>query len=263
MTIRGVCFDATGTLFETRESVGTVYSRAAAAAGVKLPAWRLDDAFRRVLQHGPGPGEAAPNAATRAEREAAERAWWRDRVRQTFQATDSTVRFADPEALFTTLFDHYRHAEAWQLRPGVLPLLEHLRRDGYRLGLASNFDHRLPEILEGLGLIDFFDARSIPSKSGRIKPERGVFEALAEALALPLEELAYVGDDAPATLAAIAAHGLRVFDVRTLPDLAVLSDRLADHLAESPNAPRATDARAEAANLAPSAAPPNPARAEK
>lgn len=259
MTIRGVCFDATGTLFETRESVGAVYSRAAAAAGIKLPAWRLDDAFRRVLRHGPGLGEASAGASTRAEREAAERAWWRDRVRQTFQATDSTVRFADPEALWTGLFDHYRRADAWQLRTGVLPLLERLRREGYPLGLASNFDHRLPEILEALGLHGFFAARSIPSTSGRSKPDRGVFEALAEGLGLPLDELAYVGDDAPEVLAAIAAHGLRVFDVRTLPDLAELADLLAQCPAESSE----TDARAEAANLAPSAAPSNPARAEE
>ncbi|MFO0687710.1 MAG: HAD-IA family hydrolase [Myxococcota bacterium] len=252
MTIRGLCFDATGTLFETRESIGTVYSRAALAAGVKLPAWRLDDAFRRVLRHGPGLAAAGAAGATQAEREAAELAWWRDRVRQTFQATDSTVRFADPEALFRSLFDHYRHAEAWQVRPGVRPLLTRLRREGYRLGVASNFDHRLPEILEALELNDFFEARSIPSTNGLSKPDRGVFAGLAAALGLRLEELAYVGDDAPEVLEAIAGHGLRVFDVRTLPDLEALGDRLA--------AAPAPDARAEAAKLASSAAPPSPAR---
>lgn len=278
MTIRGVCFDATGTLFELRESVGTVYGRAAATAGVKLPAWRLDDAFRRVLRHGPSLGEAAAGAPTRAEREAAELAWWRDRVRQTFQATDSTVRFADPEALFRSLFDHYRGAAAWQLRPGVYPLLERLRGAGFALGVASNFDHRLPEILEALGLNDFFSALSIPSTSGRSKPDRGVFEPLADAFGCALDALAYVGDDAPEVLAAISGHGLQVFDVRGLSDLGVLGDRLTGcvagsvtdapiasvaSVAEPGAAPRAADPRVGAAKLDPSAAPRNPARAEE
>jgi putative hydrolase of the HAD superfamily len=251
VTVRGVCFDATGTLIETRESVGAVYSRAAAAVGVKLPAWRLDDAFRRILRHGPSLASVAIRGATRGEREAAEIEWWRDRVRQTFQATDSTVRFADPGALFETLFDHYRHAEAWRIRPGAREALARVADEGFALGLASNFDHRLPKILEELDLARFFSVSVLPSQNGCAKPDRAVFETLARGLGCALEELAYVGDDAPEALAAIAALGLRVIDVRMLSDLAPL----ADHLKTVPVA--------EPANLDATADPRNPARATK
>ncbi len=226
MTIRAVCFDATGTLIEVAESVGTVYSRAAQAAGIKLPAWRLDDAFARVLRHAPSLASVGAAAASRAEREAAEIAWWCERVRQTFQATDSTVEFADPKAFALTLFETYRSAEAWRARPGARELLVALRAEGFGLGLASHFDHRLPKLLEDLALIEFFSAIEIPSLHGRAKPDRSVFEALARALGARLDELAYVGDDAPEVLEAIRVLGLLVIDVRQVAALPEIADRL-------------------------------------
>ena len=226
MTIRAVCFDATGTLIEVAESVGTVYSRAALHAGIKLAAWRVDDAFERVLRHPPTLAAASTAGATRAEREAAEKAWWTERVRQTFQATDSTVEFPDPKAFGRSLFETFRRPEAWRVRPGARDLLSTLRKDGFALGLASNFDHRLPEILEGLALIDFFSVLEFPSLHGRAKPDRAVFEAISKVLGARLGELAYVGDDAPEVLDAIGRLGLRVFDVRTLAALPDLAEEL-------------------------------------
>lgn len=224
--IRAVCFDATGTLIEPRESVGTVYARAALAEGIKLPAWRLDDAFQRVMRSAPPLAEAGMRGATRAEREAAELAWWIERVRQVFQATDSTVEFADPKAFARGLFETWRRPECWRVRPGAHALLTTLRAAGLRLGLASHFDHRLPDILEGLDLTRFFEIVEIPSRHGLSKPGRALFEALAAALDARLDQLAYVGDDAPETLAAIGALGLRIFDVRSLPDLAAVAAAL-------------------------------------
>jgi len=226
MTIRGVVFDATGTLFETREPVGATYARAAAEIGVKLPAWRLDDAFKRVMSHGPSLARVAAAGATRAQREAAEIDWWIDRVRQTFQATDSTVQLPDAKAFGRALFERYRAGSAWRERPGARALLESLQRAGLALGVASQFDHRLPEILEALDLAGFFETVEIPSRAGRAKPERAVFEALAAALGCALGELAYVGDDPPEVLAAIAGLGVAVFDVRADPDFSALAERL-------------------------------------
>lgn len=223
MTIRAVCFDATGTLIEPWESVGTVYARAALAQGIKLPAWRLDDAFVRVLRGSPPLAGAGVCGASRAEREAAELAWWLERVRQVFQATDSTVEFPDPKGFARALFETWRGADVWRVRAGARELLAVLEAAGLRLGLASHFDHRLPEILESLDLLRFFEILEIPSRHGRAKPDRAVFEAVAEALGASLDELAYVGDDAPEVLAAIEALGLRIFDVHALPDLGAVA----------------------------------------
>ena len=217
-----VALDATGTLIETAEPVGEVYRRVALAHGVDLPAWRLDDAFRRVLRHAPvrGVEGATPEARQRAEVE-----WWSERIRQTFQATDSTARFEDFPAFARALFDTYRAAAAWRVRAGAREALAALRAGGHPLGVLSNFDHRLPEILEGLGLKDDFAAIVLPWSVGAAKPDRALFGVLAEALGRPLEALVYVGDDPPKVLEAIAGHGVRVVpvdegtDLRRLPEL--------------------------------------------
>lgn len=218
-----ICFDATGTLIETRLPVGEVYRRVALDYGVDLPAWRLDDAFRRILRHAPVRGLEGASFEERCEHEVE---WWLERVRQTFQATDSTVRFENFPAFARTLFDFYATAEAWRARPGIPALLARLREQEIAMAVVSNFDHRLPRILEALELAAFFDAIEIPARSGRAKPDRGPFEAVAAATGRPLEALVYVGDDAPETLAAIRAYGLRVVDVREAEDPAGLADRL-------------------------------------
>lgn len=208
-----IVFDATGTLIEATAPIGETYHRVALAHGVDLPAWRLEDAFHRVLALAPPRGVDGGDVAAR---EVGERAWWTEIIRQTFQATDSTARFEDFTRFADALFETYRARDAWRLRPGVADLLADLRVDGLRLAIASNFDHRLPSILEHLEIETFFEAIALPSEVGARKPDPAVFRWLAERLAVAIEDLRYVGDDAPEVLDAIRLAGPAVADVRVL-----------------------------------------------
>lgn len=220
----GLCLDATGTLIEMTKSVGEVYAEAAQAFGVDLPAWRLDDAFRRVLRSAPPRGV---DGRDREERRRREVEWWAERVRQTFQATDSTVRFQDFQGLSRALFETYAGGDRWRLRRGVASTLERLSEEGYAMGVVSNFDHRLPDVLQSLEIKDYFDFIEIPSERGERKPARALFEAAARSLCCGVDELVYVGDDSVETLRAIAAHGIRIFDISTLPSFEALPESLA------------------------------------
>ena len=92
MTRHPICFDATGTLIELNEGVGEVYHRVALEHGVDLPAWRLEDAFLRILRRAPARGVEGETVAARRQ---GELDWWFERVRETFQATDSTACFSN------------------------------------------------------------------------------------------------------------------------------------------------------------------------
>ena len=213
MSLAGLCFDATGTLIETAEPVGELYRRIAQQHGIDLPAWRLQDAFGRVLRHAPERGTRGddPEARRRSERE-----WWSELVRQTFQATDSTALFDDFRAFAAHLFEAYRSADAWRIRPGIRQALVALQQRGWPMAVVSNFDHRLPDILQALDLSSFFEKISLPFEVGWAKPARALFTSAAQALETPIETLGYVGDDAPETLAAIADLGIRVFDAHEI-----------------------------------------------
>jgi len=184
--------DATGVLIDPAEPVGQTYAGIARRHGVELPAWRLEDGFRRALRGAPArvlPGRTGAAAS------AFERDWWRERVRQTFQSVDSTIRFADFEGFFDDVYDHYGHAGAWQLRRGVRPALMSLRAAGLATGVVSNFDHRLPEILEDLGIASLFDVVMIPSRCGSAKPDADIFLAALALLGVAAGETVYVGHD--------------------------------------------------------------------
>jgi putative hydrolase of the HAD superfamily len=172
MTPAAICFDATGTLIETAEPVGEVYHRIALDFGVDLPAWRLQDAFGRILRHAPTRGLEGETPDARRQTETR---WWHERIRQTFQATDSTARFEDFDAFAMALFDHYRSSQAWVVRDGIFEMLRELRRRGLPLGIVSNFDHRLINILQDIELSGFFSCILTPSSCGAAKPDPRIF----------------------------------------------------------------------------------------
>jgi len=189
--IRAVLFDLVGTLIELREPVGWFYSRVAESHGVSVPASHLTDAFSRVL------AKATPLEFTDvplAEVPALEKRWWWERVRETLRAADGTARFDDFDAFFEELFQVFATANAWQLRDGALDLLRDLQARDLKLVAVSNFDHRLPALLDELGVAEFFQAVLIPSCVGVRKPDPRIFEAALESLGVTAQEAVFVGD---------------------------------------------------------------------
>jgi putative hydrolase of the HAD superfamily len=213
-----VLLDAVGTLIRPREPIGETYARIAREHGVALPAWRLDDAFARVLRGAPPmpSGDAA-----------IERAWWRDVVRATFRAADQMQRFADFDACFDDLFAHFARADAWLAMPDAREALAALRASGRRLAVASNFDARLPAILAGLDLAGFFDLVWLPRDAGVAKPDPAFFAGACERLGVPPHAAVAVGDDPIDDLAPARAAGLAAIDVRELASLGALAPRIA------------------------------------
>jgi putative hydrolase of the HAD superfamily len=222
--LRAVLFDATGTLIEVAEPVGESYARVAARHGAEISAWRLDDAFRRVLRGAPPlvfPG------VPRAQIEAHERAWWRALVRSVFLAADSAVRPRDFEACFEEIFRHFAAASAWRVRPGAPQALAALRRAGLATAVVSNFDRRLHGILAGLALAPLLDVVVLPSDAGAAKPDPAILRHALACLGCAPDSAVVVGDDPARDLEPARHLGLAAIDVRELATLADLPDRLA------------------------------------
>lgn len=226
--LRAVLFDAAGTLLEPREPVGETYARAAGRHGVRLPAWRIEDAFARVLRSAPArvfPGVPLDEAARR------ERAAWREIVRDTFRAADQSARFPDLDhfdACFGELWDHYARPEAWRARQGTGAALDELERRGLALGVVSNLDQRLPGILAGLGLAKHLRAIVLPARAGAAKPDPRIFALALAELGVAAHETVFVGDDAARDLDGARAAGLLACDATRLASLRELPDHLAE-----------------------------------
>jgi len=202
--IKAVFFDAAGTLFETREPVGETYARIARAYGVEASSVAVEAAFRRTFHEaGPlafGPGQPAE------ELRRLERDWWCSLVGRTFAGLGE---FADFASFFNSLFEFFAEPAHWLADPEALTTLNRLRDRGLKLGVISNFDHRLYRILDGLGLGRRFDSITISSEVGFAKPAPALFTAALEHHRLAAAEALHVGDSEQLDLAGAVAVGMK------------------------------------------------------
>jgi putative hydrolase of the HAD superfamily len=224
VTVRAVLLDAVGTLIAPAEPIGETYARIARRHGLTISAWRIEDAFRRVVAATPTP--VFPDAAI-AEVPDRERAAWRGIVRATFRAADSAAKLDDFDACFDALFSAFAAPAAWRPRPGAEEALRALRADARTTAVVSNFDTRLHGILAGLGLRPLLDAVVLPADARAAKPDPAIYRFACARLELPPEACVAVGDDPERDHACARRAGLRVIDVGGLATLADLPVRIA------------------------------------
>lgn len=107
------------------------------------------------------------------------------------------------------LFDRLAQPESWEVYPDVRPTLEGLRADGLRLGVVSNWDHRLPRLLERLHLADYFHSITYSSACGLEKPHPAIFLQCLEALGVRASRALHVGDQDMEDIEGAEAAGLK------------------------------------------------------
>ncbi len=201
--IRAAFFDAAGTLFEPREPIGRTYARLAREFGVDASEEAVSAGFRRAFGDAPGlafgPGHP-PGDLRRLERE-----WWRMRVAETFAALGE---FADFDGYFDTLFAYFGDPAHWVADDEAAQTLLRLKNSGIKLGVISNFDHRLYRILEGLDLTRHFDTITISSEAGYAKPRRELFEFALSSVGASPRDAMHIGDSEHLDFAAAGAVGM-------------------------------------------------------
>lgn len=199
---RAVLFDAVGTLIHLREPVGATYAR---VAGGGDPA-ALQAAFVTALRSQPPMVFPALDGAAA---DAAERRWWQEVVEAVFAGAGTAL----PAGAFDALWRYYAGAAAWQAAPGAHALLDDLRGRGRRTGMVSNFDHRLPAVLDALDLAARLDVVVLPRDAGAAKPDPRIFHLALARLGVAAGDALYVGDDAADDIAGAAAAGMRALHV--------------------------------------------------
>jgi len=202
---QAILFDAAGTLFRIRGSVGAIYAEQAVAHGLpRRPglAALLEDRFRQAFPEMPRPvyrpGEPEHNHAV-------DRDWWRLLVQRVLQGL-GPVEF---EPFFDAVYRVFAAAEVWQTYPEVPGVLRTLRRRGVRLAIVSNFDVRLLPVCEGLGLREQVDAIVFAAEAGAAKPDPLIFRLALGRLDADAPDAVHVGDSLEEDVDGARAAGLR------------------------------------------------------
>lgn len=189
--VKVIFFDAVGTLFWVRGTVGEIYSRFAFEVGVTVDVQALDQAFIQSFRA--SPRAEFPNAAA-TDLPQLEYEWWKAIAHQSFGQIGVLEKLGDFEVFFRPLYDHFALADPWIVYPEVHAVLQALQAR-FELGIVSNFDTRLYQVINVLGLADYFSSMTLSTATGVAKPKPEVFQAaLAKHDCSPREAM-HVGDD--------------------------------------------------------------------
>ena len=102
------------------------------------------------------------------------------------------------------------------LQERALPLLDELRRRGFVLGIVSDWEDTLEELLRDLGVMDRVDAMAVSAIVGVTKPDPRIFRAALDQAGVRAEESLHVGDYRELDVAGAHAAGMQavLFDWR-------------------------------------------------
>jgi len=186
--VRALSFDVNGTLIHSPR-LGEVYAEILSRHGVAVEAAEAYRVVRSVWQEfsctlrlGEDRFATHPDGA---------RGWWYrfiDRVCEHL-VSDPPSRFAKSE-----LFQRFAGPDPWDVYEEVPAVLESLHAGGLRMVVVSNWDDRLPVLLEGLGLARFFEAIVYSAGVGAEKPFPAIFHHALDHLELPPEQVIHIGD---------------------------------------------------------------------
>jgi len=221
-------FDAAGTLFHVKGSVGEVYRRVAGRHRPEIDSAALDAAFREVFAA--AKPLRFPNLSG-AHLHQIETQWWYDVVYKVFSRFDVLLDFDEYRR---DIYEVFRGADGWELYPETHDTLAALRDRGYRLAVVSNFDSRLPDVLAALGIAGLFEDITFATAYGLAKPDPGLFLIPLQRLGLAPEAVFHVGDHMEEDVAGSRAVGLRPVlvtrDGHRLPTVDLQTIRTLDQL---------------------------------
>ena len=203
LMIGTVFLDAVGTLFRVKGSVGEIYAATALKYGLEVPAQTIEANFRRAFRA--APPLAFPNLPP-AQLIAAERDWWRARICESFGMAQNDHR---ADLLLGDLFQLFSGARSWDLYPEVPEVLVALKTAGCRLGVISNFDSRLPAVLDSLKIGSFMDVVIWSSRVGVEKPAPKIFLSALVAARVTADQAAHIGNELEADVHGALAAGMR------------------------------------------------------
>jgi putative hydrolase of the HAD superfamily len=189
-TIEAVLFDAVGTLFHSRGTVGDIYRSVAIKYGSDIPACTLQSGFVR---------ETAKRGTPINKED------WKALVQTVFSQHGPFPRF---EEFFKDMYAFFQSGRSWMCYPETETVLMALADRKYRMGVVSNFDDRLFDVLKDLEIDRFFSAVVIPASAGQAKPEPGIFVDAITQLDVAPERALFVGDDPYLDVAAAQTAGL-------------------------------------------------------
>ena len=199
-----VFFDAANTLLYPFPSVGEIYATVAGRYGVTTSGPIVQGAFRQAWVKTQTLAQRDPVRYGVGEPDG--RRFWHTLVHEVFAQIALPKDF---DTFFDELYWLFAQPSVWRLYPECLAVLGTLRQHGYIVGVISNWDIRLLDILQGLELMPYFQHVSISAVVGWEKPHAEIFRHATAAVAVEPARALHIGDSLHADVQGAQQAGLQ------------------------------------------------------
>ncbi|MCS7149604.1 MAG: HAD-IA family hydrolase [Caldimicrobium sp.] len=207
--IRAFFFDAEGTFLRFDPSLGDIYYKLLQPLGFEIDpekvAGRLREAYEVIFQE-----ELKPPLNGDLCKEAWRRVF--DRVLSDYK--DHPLF----EKAFERVYRFFSQPECVKVMPGFRSFISELKNSGFIRAVITNWDCRLYPILEGHGLLEYFDAIFIGCEVGYLKPRPEIFQKALSHFNLKPVEVIMIGDSLKDDILPAQHMGMKTYHVKGTPD---------------------------------------------
>jgi HAD superfamily hydrolase (TIGR01509 family) len=120
------------------------------------------------------------------------------------------------ERAVDSLWDDQPKRNLWRHPlPDMIELVKELRAGGVRYAILSNSEGRLAELIEEIGLAELFPIVADSGKLGIEKPDRRIFDWVANELGASPAEIVHIGDSLGADVEGALGAGMRAIWFRS------------------------------------------------
>ncbi|MBH56449.1 MAG: hypothetical protein CMJ82_04620 [Planctomycetaceae bacterium] len=179
-----ILFDAVGTVMFAQPDIAQAYveigGRFISGLDPQQVLTRFKDVFSTVF--------SAENARNAVTEESTLDAW-----RQVVEGTFPEFNEAGGE-LFEQLWSHFADGDSWRVYEDVADCFDRLQEQGFELGIASNFDRRLEQIVVNNPVLSRVQHVFHSAQLGWNKPARGFCEGITKRLEVSPNQICLVGD---------------------------------------------------------------------
>jgi putative hydrolase of the HAD superfamily len=203
MTIEVVFFDAGETLLHPHPSFPELFTRVASENGYPLTVERVHEVQQRL----------APHLVELAEETGIDK--------PSLDPDDSLVFWShlyrrllaelgiEDEPLVGEMYATFSSSASYRLFDDALPALKELEGAGYRLGLISNFEQWLEEMLVELEVGHIFETSVISGMVGLEKPDPEIYRRALERADVAPEAAVHIGDSPKMDVEPARSIGMR------------------------------------------------------
>lgn len=214
VTTAAVFFDAGETLVHPHPTFPDLFAAILQREGHAVPAETIRDRIHVVFDRFKRAADEEELWTTTLEKS---RAFWHD----VYAIFLRDLGIDGGDGLIDRVYEAFTDRANYRLFDDVRPALDRLRDAGLELGVVSNFEAWLEQLLEELGVIGYFRVRVISGAEGIEKPDPRIFRLAMDRAGVRPEESVYVGDNPEFDVDPAAAVGM-------LPVLIDRRDRFPD-----------------------------------